>query len=314
MSVVAHRIHEDEPETTEPVVRTLLEAECPHWSGLPVAYLQSSGTDNAMWRVLVGGAEDVVVRLPRRPRAAEHVVAEAELLRELSATRLVSVLSIPTVLHVGQPHEVFPHRWSVFGWVEGSDAWTARAELGDELEGLSDDLGRAVLAIRELPGGLPAPVRRPGERGGPMEPLVGRLERWLDDPRWRAPELIDVDRVRHLALEALGVPGSVAPSFVHGDLIPGNLLVRSGRLAAILDWGGAGYGDPAQDLAPAWSVLGPAGRRRFREIVGADDAAWVRGRTIELEHAVGGVLYYVARGHALGDVMARTLSRILGDT
>ena len=146
-----------------------------------------------------------------------------------------------------------------------------------------------------------------------MEPLLARLERWLDDPRWRAPELIDVERVRHLAADALHVPDAARTCFVHGDLIPGNLLVRSGRLTAILDWGGAGYGDPSQDLAPAWSVLGPAGRRRFREIVGADDAAWVRGRTIELEHAVGGVVYYVPRGHPLGDVMARTLSRILDE-
>ncbi len=313
MSVVGHRIHDDEPDTSEPIVRTLLAAECPHWSGLPVAHLQSSGTDNAMWRVRVDGATDVVVRLPRRPRAAEKVAAEAELLRRLSTTRLVSVLSIPTVLHVGEPHEVFPHRWSVFGWVDGSDAWSARAELGDELDGLADDLGEAVLATRELAGDLPAPVRGPGERGGPMEPLVARLERWLDAPRWRASELIDVARVRHLAAESLDVPTSGESCFVHGDLIPGNLLVRSGRLVAIVDWGGAGYGDPAQDLAPAWSVLGSASRQRFREIVQADDAAWVRGRTIELEHAVGGVLYYVPRGHALGDVMATTLSRILDE-
>jgi hypothetical protein len=47
--------------------------------------------------------------------------------------------------------------------------------------------------------------------------------------------------------------------------------------------------------------------------VGPDDSTWVRARTIELQHAVGGVLYYVPRRHALGDVMARTLHRILDD-
>lgn len=35
------------------------------------------------------------------------------------------------------------------------------------------------------------------------------------------------------------------------------------------------------------------------------------GRTFELEHVVGGVLYYVPKQHPLGDVMARTLERIL---
>jgi hypothetical protein len=58
-------------------------------------------------------------------------------------------------------------------------------------------------------------------------------------------------------------------------------------------------------------VLTGTDRATFREVLGADDAAWLRGRTFELEHAVGGVLYYLPRRHPLGDVMARTLERIL---
>ena len=50
---------------------------------------------------------------------------------------------------------------------------------------------------------------------------------------------------------------------VHGDLIPGNLLVAGGRLTSVLDWGGLGAGDPAQDLDPAWSVLDEAGAAAF---------------------------------------------------
>jgi aminoglycoside phosphotransferase (APT) family kinase protein len=311
VSVVTHRIHDEEPDTSEAIVSALLAAECPRWSGLPLAYLETSGTSNALWRVSGGAHPDAVVRLPRRPDAAEKVAREAELLSRLSTTPLVSVVSIPKVLHVGEPHEVFPHRWSVFGWLDGTDAWTTRTELGQDADGLAADLGEAVLAIGELGDDLPAPARQPGERGGPIEALVQRLNRWLDDPRWRAVELIDVARVRDLAAEALEVEGPATSCFVHGDLIPGNLLLRSGRLSAILDWAGAGYGDPAQDLAPAWSMLSSVGRQRFRTTVGADDAAWIRARTIELEHAVGGVLYYVPRRHILGDIQAATLARIL---
>lgn len=312
MSVVGQRIHDDEPDTSEATVRRLLAVECPGWADFPVEYLQTSGTDNAMWRVRADPGPNVVVRLPRRPHAAENVAQEVELLQRLSAGPLGSVISTPPVLHVGEPHEVFPHRWSVLGWLEGSDAWSARDALDPHLERLATDLGQVVLVIRAL-SDMPAAPRAPGQRGGPIEPLVRRLEWWLDDPRWRAAELIDVDRVRRLGAEALGTGDSVERCFVHGDLIPGNLLLRSGWLSAIIDWGGAGYGDPAQDLAPAWSVLGPASRLVFRTVVGADDATWVRARTIELEHAVGGVLYYVPRGHALGDVMSRTLQRILDE-
>lgn len=307
---MGHSIHDDEPDTSETTLRTLLAAECPGWSGLPVEYLKTSGTDNAMWRVRIGSGPDVVVRLPRRRRAAEAVVPEAELLERLSTSSLGSTISTPPVLHVGEPHEAFPHRWSVLGWIDGSDAWSARAELDKTSEELAVDLGEAVLAIREL-SDVPAAERLPGDRGGPTEPLVQRLERWLDDDRWRASELIDVARVRRLATEALDAADAIDTCFVHGDLIPGNLLVQSGRLSAIIDWGSAGHGDPAQDLSPAWAVLNSEARTVFRKIVEADDATWIRARTFELEHAVGGVLYYLPRRHTLGDVMACTLERIL---
>jgi aminoglycoside phosphotransferase (APT) family kinase protein len=42
---------------------------------------------------------------------------------------------------------------------------------------------------------------------------------------------------------------------VHGDLLPEHLLVRDGRLAAVIDWGDARVGDPALDYA--WLLHGP---------------------------------------------------------
>ena len=56
------------------------------------------------------------------------------------------------------------------------------------------------------------------------------------------------------------VAGAEAPPglWVHGDLHPGNLLVRNGTLAGVLDFGSLGVGDPAVDLMAAWTV-GPFG-------------------------------------------------------
>ena len=80
---------------------------------------------------------------------------------------------------------------------------------------------------------------------------------------------------------------------------------------SIIDWGGAAYADPAQDLGAAWALFDERTRPVFREAVGANEATWLRARAFELEQAVGGVLYYTPRGHSIGDVMARTLHRIL---
>ena len=306
---MTERIHDEELDTSEPVVRALLGAQCPELSGRPMTRLSNSGTTNALWRLRGGfGDGDCVVRLPRKPDGERSVLIEHELLPALAMTPLARTVAVPTLLHSGVPPEAFPLHWAVTDWIGGEDAWSARdRQAGD----LAVELARVVRTIRNLEG-LPAPARAAGSRGGPMNALLERLGRWLDDPSWSAHDLIDVALVRRIAAEAAEVEWE-SPCFVHGDLIPGNLLTRDGRLSAVIDWGGAGHGDPAQDLTPAWAVLDAGDRAVFRRELEVDQAAWIRGRTIALEQAVGGVLYYVPRGHALGDVMARTLDRIVAD-
>ena len=43
-------------------------------------------------------------------------------------------------------------------------------------------------------------------------------------------------------------PASVSPTLVHGDWRTGNLMIHEGRLAGVLDWEFAGWGDPREDL------------------------------------------------------------------
>lgn len=43
-------------------------------------------------------------------------------------------------------------------------------------------------------------------------------------------------------------PASVAPTLVHGDWRTGNLMIHEGRLAGVLDWEFAGWGDPREDI------------------------------------------------------------------
>ena len=300
------RIHDDEPDTSEGVVRALLAAECPQWATAPLQYVTASGTDNAMWRIELAGERDVVVRLPRRPGAAAGVEQEVAVLRRVEEAGIG--VPTPSVRHFATASDAFPHPWSILEWIEGTDAWSARSEPGN----LAGDLATAVSNIGAMTD-VPARGRPPGSRGGPLEPLVDQLHRWLQEPG--AAERIDVDAVTRLMDQARELVDEVVPqSFVHGDLIPGNLLVTDGRLSAVIDWGGAGWGDPAQDLAPAWAVLDEGDRAAFKEMVDVDEATWVRARTFELEHAIGGVLYYEPKGHVLGDIMARTLDRILAES
>jgi aminoglycoside phosphotransferase (APT) family kinase protein len=74
--------------------------------------------------------------------------------------------------------------------------------------------------------------------------------------------------------------------WAHGDISAANLLVRDGRLSAVIDFGSCGVGDPACDLAFAWTFLHGSSREAYRETLSLDDATWSRGRGWALWKAV----------------------------
>jgi aminoglycoside phosphotransferase (APT) family kinase protein len=170
----------------------------------------------------------------------------------------------------GVPGEGFPYPWSVYRWLDGENAVD---EPIVDLHDAASQLGRFVAALRrcDTTGGPPS------FRGGPVSTLD-------DDVR--------------TAIRGLGADGTVdagvataaweavltaptwdsAPVWVHADLYPVNLLARQGRLAAVIDFGGLGVGDPACDMLPAWALLTAKARDVFRAEARVDDATWARGR------------------------------------
>jgi aminoglycoside phosphotransferase (APT) family kinase protein len=150
-------------------------------------------------------------------------------------------------------------------------------------------------------------------------PYGGRLplaEQDADVRNWIAQsgELINGPAVTAAWEDALkGRAWDGTYAWIHSDLVPPNLLVKDGRLRAVIDFGATGLGDPATDLNPAWSIFGQSGRTVFRDLVGADDNTWRRGRGIAISQAVGLVPYYVATNPALSALGQRMLEEILAD-
>ena len=66
----------------------------------------------------------------------------------------------------------------------------------------------------------------------------------------------------------------------------GNLLLNDGRLSAVIDFGQVAVGDPACDLAIAWTLLDGESRTVFRSALGLDSATWHRGRAWALWKAL----------------------------
>lgn len=289
------RMHDDELEIDADLVRRLLAEQLPPLAGLPVRAVGSRGTVNAMYRL----GDHLSVRLPRTAAWAGELERERVWLPRLRG-RLT--LQVPEPVAWGSPTEEYPLPWAVYSWVEGDPYDDA---LVDDEVRAANDLARFV---REL-------------RAGPVDdaPSTGRRPLLELDEATRlaiaeAADVLDAAAVTAAWERALTAPVFAGPKvWIHTDLLRPNLLVRGGCLAAVLDFGAVGVGDPAADVIAAWTVFGPAGRTRYREALEVDHATRERARGYALTQAALIVPYYRDTNPAFAASALRTLREIVSD-
>jgi aminoglycoside phosphotransferase (APT) family kinase protein len=85
--------------------------------------------------------------------------------------------------------------------------------------------------------------------------------------------------------------------FLHNDLGPTNVLVNGGRLAALIDWGDAGWGDPALDFAYLPLRAVPAALAGYRDVAPLDGDEEAEGRIL-WDHLAIGLLHLDRQVHA----------------
>lgn len=134
---------------------------------------------------------------------------------------------------------------------------------------------------------------------------------WVRTSIERSAHLLDPRAATAIWERALSAPGYAGPAaYLHGDPMPGNLICSQGRLTGLIDIDEPCFGDPASDLAPAWTLFDEPERSAFRRPMGPDDAAWERGRGWAFEMAIGGLHYYERTNPVFAALAARTLRRL----
>ena len=81
---------------------------------------------------------------------------------------------------------------------------------------------------------------------------------------------IDIDAATEVWEMALATTWRRSPVWVHGDVSVGNLLVQEGCLCGVIDFGQLTVGDPACDLAIAWTLFGGKSAEIFRAVLPLD--------------------------------------------
>lgn len=271
------RMHADEVEVDRDLVLSLLAEQAPDWARLPLTRVPAWGTDHVIYRL----GDDLSVRLPKIGWAAAQGETERRWLPLIAAQLAVEV---PVPLFVGQPQAGYPYRWYVSPWLAGENP-----RPDDDLSQLAGDLATFVLDLQRLDTtGAPGPTG--SDRGGPLAGADASTRECAERLRGQT----DVDALLAAWEAGVTAPGwDGPPRWVHGDLMEGNLLVRRGRLVAVIDWGGCKAGDPAIDLVAAWSLFDKPSREVYRERLGfVDEPMWLRGRAWAVSAAVHALPYY----------------------
>jgi aminoglycoside phosphotransferase (APT) family kinase protein len=293
------KLHDDEVDINTDLVRALVAEQFPQLRDLPVTEFGSTGTVNAIY--LLG--DELCVRLPRVQRWARGLERECKWLPLLAPSL---TLQIPEPVAKGSPTSYYAFSWAIFRWIDGQ---TYAPERIDDERQAAADLAQFVVELR---GNALPPIDNETPYGG--RPPLAQQDAVVRDWIAQAGDLIDGPAVTAAWDDALSGPAwDGTYCWIHSDLLPPNLLVRDRRLRAVIDFGATGLGDPATDLNPAWSVFGQAGRSAFRDLVGADDDTWRRGRGIAIIQATGLVPYYAVTNPAYSTLGQRMLREILAD-
>jgi len=181
-------------------------------------------------------------------------------------------LPIPVPLAKGFPAEGYPFDWSVYRWLDGENASIERI---DDMSEFATTLADFLTALQRIdPAHGPPPGQHSAFRGGPLATYDADTRRAIDALNGQ----IASDTATAVWDTAIAATWHGTPVWFHGDVSAGNLLVRDGRLAAVIDFGCSGVGDPACDVTIAWTLLSGESREEFRTALSVDSATWARGR------------------------------------
>jgi len=258
-------VHTDKLDMQVYLAGKLVAAQFPQWAHLPIKPVALSGWDNRTFHL----GEGMSLRFPSAAAYTAQVEKEQQWLPKL-AQHLPLPISAPVAM--GQPSDDYPWHWSVYKWLEGENA---------SVEGITD-LKQFAVSLAEFLNALQKIDTADGPeygahnfyRGGPLSHYDEETRRTIKALDGK----IDTAAVTAVWDAAVKTTWKGWPVWVHGDVSAGNLLIKDGKLSAVIDFGCSGTGDPACDLAIAWTFLGGESREAFRATLLTDESTWLRGR------------------------------------
>jgi len=247
------------------LVKQLINEQFPIWSHLEIKPVELSGNDNRTFHL----GDHMSVRLPSAECYVPQVEKEHKWLPIL-ANKLSLPISKP--LAKGSPSNAYPWPWTINEWIDGE---SLNKENISDLSQFAIDLGGFLKEFQSIDAnGGPIAGKHNFFRGGNL----AVYDQETRDSIEQTKEIFNKDFLTEIWETALSSKWEYEPVWVHGDIAPGNLLVKNGALCAVIDFGILGVGDPSCDAVMAWTFFDNDSRKVFKNSLNFDENTWNRAR------------------------------------
>lgn len=257
-----------QPENITPdLAHQLIADQFPEYAHLAITSVEKQGHDNRTYRL----GDEMLIRLPTAESYALKVPKEQDLLPKLASSLSVN---IPAPIKMGMASKYYPYPFSIYKWLRGRSVNLLTLNA-DDLQHLAFDLAAFLLELENVERVAgPAPGQHNWWRGD----HVSVYDQGAREQIARLSKVINVEQAMGLWESACKTRWNKKSVWIHGDVAIGNLLMKDGKLSAVIDFGGMALGDPACDLVMAWTFFHGKSRDIFIEKMNLDEETWLRAK------------------------------------
>jgi aminoglycoside phosphotransferase (APT) family kinase protein len=240
----------------EPVLRAMVERAygrdlVPAGSAAWVSEL-GHGWFNVAYRIRLRDGAEVVLKIAPPPAVEVLSYERGAMAVELAALRLIrerTSVPVPDVHYTDTSRELCDADYFFMPFIDADNLGIIADGLPPaDRDAYHEALGAANRELNSIRGDAFGPLTGPGDRSW-RTVFTGMAEGVLGDGERRQVDLgCDYDRVRAvIAANAASLDEVTEPAFVEWDLWDGNVMVRAGKIVAIIDHERALYGDPLME-------------------------------------------------------------------
>ncbi|MEV5611147.1 aminoglycoside phosphotransferase family protein [Streptomyces sp. NPDC052225] len=218
------------------------------------------GLFNVAYRIRLRDGAEVVLKIAPPPHVEVMTYERGAMAIELATLELLATrtsVPVPEVHFADRSHELIDADYFFMPYVDADNLALVKDGLTPaERDAYNEQLGAANREINSLAGPGFGPL------AGPYDPswrrvFTGLVEDVLADGERRAVDIgREYDTVRTvLAEHATALDEVTEPRLIEWDLWDGNVMVRDGKIACVIDHERAFYGDPLMEVCFAGTQL-----------------------------------------------------------